>query len=175
MSSIQAECRDAMNRLAARGITFTERDVVAAASMPNWLPREFVKAGRAAYAVLQSDYRKGRLCRFGPVGVTGDDDYVRLDSKVIYAGATRGPAVVETPNGVFHRMMAEDDKISRVGRRPGIDRNDFIPWDQQGEHEPVRESEDSASEWNEAQLDSLADALVPRVAEKVAALTATVR
>lgn len=130
--SIQAECREAMNRLAARGVTFTEGDVAEAASMPNWTSKQYIKAQRAAYAVLQGDYRKGRLVRFGPVEVNGITDYVRNKTKILYAGADKGPEVVETPNGIFHRMLAESDQISHVGRRPGIARDDFTPWNANG-------------------------------------------
>lgn len=175
MSSIQAQCREAMNRLAARGVTFTERDVVNMAAMPNWLPRQHSKAQRAAYAVLQGDYRRGRLCRFGPVDMpdSDDQDYVRNESKVVYASAERGPAAVDTPNGVFRKMLADDDTISRVGRRPGIDRDDFKPWDQQGAHEPVRESEPESNgngngTLSESELDALATILAPKVAAKLA-------
>jgi hypothetical protein len=164
--SIQAECREAMNRLAGRGVTFTERDVVEAASMPNWSRLQVVKAQRAAYAVLQGDYRKGRLARFGPVAVNGLDDYVRNQAKIVYTSAVKGPSIVETPNGVFERMLADSDTISSVGRRPGIDRDDFIAWDQQGTHEAPRESADRAT-YDERMLDRLTDLLTPRVEERI--------
>jgi len=170
-----------MNRLAARGITFTERDVTDAASMPNWTEKQFVKAGRAAYAVLQSDYRLGRLCRFGPVDVNGEPDYVRNAAKIVYASVSKGPQYIETPNGNFHRMLAESDQISSVGRRKGIDRDDFALWHQD---EAPRESEDrepsevagnGKPEWSEDQLERLADALAPKLLDKVAALTAAAK
>lgn len=166
--SIQAECREAMNRLAMRGVTFTERDVVEAASMPNWTRLQLVKAQRAAYAVLQGDYRKGRLARFGPVQVNGSLDYVRHDSKIVYTSAAKGQSLIETPNGIFHRMMAEADEISAVGRRPGIDRDDFTAWDQQGNHEPPRESEDGTGpQYDDRMLERLVDLLTPKVEERV--------
>lgn len=182
MSSIQAECREAMNRLAARGIHFTERDVVEAASMPNWTQKQFIKAGRNAYTVLQSEYRRGHLARFGPVPVSEYDilDYVRNHSKIVYAHAEKGPAFVETPNGIFRRMLAASDKISAVGRRPGIDRDDFTAWDQQGDHEAARPSdtrepvEVTAEVYDEATLSKLADLLTPRVAAQLGTTLATV-
>lgn len=177
--SIQAECREAMNRLAARGVTFTERDVTDSASMPNWTRKQYAKAARAAYAVLQGDYRMGRLCRFGPVDVNGQPDYVRNNAKIVYASAERGPQYVETPNGNFARMMAAADQISSVGRRSGIDRDDFALWHQDDDlpresedRESVAASSDGASDgWTADQLERLADALAPKVAEKIAALT----
>jgi hypothetical protein len=167
--SIQAECREAMNRLASRGVTFTERDVVEAASMPNWTRLQFIKAQRAAYAVLQGDYRKGRLARFGPVQINGSPDYVRNESKILYASAAKGPGLVETPNGIFHRMLAENDGISSVGRRPGISRDDFTAWDQQGAHEAPRESEDRQplAQYDDRMLERLVDLLTPKLEERL--------
>lgn len=187
-NSIQAECRKAMHRLAERGIHFTERDVVEAASMPDWTHVQLVKAGRAAYTVLQSEYRSGKLSRFGPVSIPDYEnlsDYVRMHSKIVYADAERGPSFVETPNGVFHKMFAANDRISAVGRRPGIDRDDFTAWDQQGKHDPVRPSETREAavvaakangEVDEKTLSRLTDLLVPRVAAKLAgSLAASVK
>jgi hypothetical protein len=169
--SIQAECREAMNRLAARGVIFTEMDVADAASLPNWTQKQYVKAQRAAYAVLQGDYRKGRLVRYGPVEINGSKDYVRNKTKIVYAGMDKGPDHIETPNGIFHRMLAEGDEISAVGRRPGIARDDFTPWDANGNGQHRSESDDRepVSVGNGASTDFDVDELVDLIAMRVTA------
>lgn len=167
MDSIQAECRATANRLAARGVTFTEKDVVEHTAMPNWSVKELAKAQRAAYAVLQGDYRKGRLVRYGPVQINGSEDYVRNNSKIVYASATKGPGFVETPNGIFHRLTTEEDYISSVGRRPGINRDDLEPWDIEDNNGHGHPTTTLLEIENDAELDRLATLLAPRVEAKV--------
>lgn len=129
--SIQAECREAMNRLAERGDVFTEFDVANEASHEGWSSKHFEQAVRQAYNVLQGDYKKGKLVRFGPVEFQGIQDYARRGTKIVYADAEKGPDGFETPNGIFPRLYAATDKLVRAGRRVGTSRDDTKPWDTQ--------------------------------------------
>lgn len=132
--SIQAECREAMNRLAAGGGTFTEFDVANEASgqgQKGWTAKLFEQAVRDAYNVLQGDYKRGRLVRYGPVKFQGIQDYARRGTKIVYAHPTKGPTIFNTPNGDFPRMHAEKDALARAGRRVGTNRDDTRPWEGQ--------------------------------------------
>jgi hypothetical protein len=121
-----------MNRLAAKGQVFTEFDVANAASHEGWSTKHFEQAVKHAYSVLQGDYKKGKLVRFGPVDFKGTKDYARRGTKIMYTSATVGPQSLETPNGEFPRMFAASDNLVRAGRRVGTGRDDTKPWaDQQ--------------------------------------------
>lgn len=129
--SIQAECRTAMHRLAAKGEVFTEIDVANEASSDAWSTKHFEQAVKHAYNVLQGDYKNGRLVRFGPVEFQGVLDYARRGTKILYTDATKGPKLLDTPNGNFPVLKATDDKLSAPGRRSGTNRDDTKPWDSQ--------------------------------------------
>lgn len=126
--SIQAECREAMNRLAEQGAAFTEIDVANEAASDAWSSKHFDQAVKHSYNVLQGDYKKGRLVRFGPVAFKSTTDYARRGSKILYASTEHGPQKFQTPNGVFPRMYAETDPLIRAGRRVGTNRDDTKPW-----------------------------------------------
>lgn len=129
--SIQAECREAMNRLANQGGVFTEIDVVNEASTDSWSSKHFEQAARNAYSVLQGDYKKGTLVRYGPVSFQGTDDYARRATKIVYGDAHKGPKEFVTPNGSFPRLRADKDDLLRAGRRVGTNRDDTKPWEGQ--------------------------------------------
>lgn len=129
--SIQAECREAMNRLAEHGATFTEIDVANEAASDAWSSKHFEQAVKHSYNVLQGDYKKGRLIRFGPVAFKGTKDYARRGSKIVYSSADHGPQQFQTPNGDFPRMYADRDPLIRAGRRVGTNRDDTKPWSAQ--------------------------------------------
>ena len=126
--SIQAECREAMARLAARGATFTEIDVANEAAQDGWSSNNLTRAMKDAYSVLQGEYKKGKLVRFGPVEFQGIKDYARRGAKIVYADAEKGPATFDTPNGQFPRLLAKADSLNQVGRRRGTSRDDTKPW-----------------------------------------------
>lgn len=129
--SIQAECREAMHRLAASGGTFTEFDVANEASgqgTKGWTGKMFESAVRQAYNVLQGDYKRGRLVRYGPVHYNGRADYVRRGTKIVYAHPDNGPEEFHTPNGDFPRLLSVDDTYAKAGRRIGTNRDDTKPW-----------------------------------------------
>lgn len=129
--SIQAECREAMNRLADRGVIFTEIDVANEASTESWSSKNFEAAVRHAYNVLQGDYKLGRLVRYGPVKFNGVGDYARRATKIVYAHPQKGPRNFETPNGRFPRLLASQDSMMTAGRRTGTNRDDTKPWSAQ--------------------------------------------
>lgn len=132
--SIHTDCREAMERLAANGKTFTEFDIANEASgqgTKGWSGKMFQQAVKDAYTVLQSAYKRGKLARYGPVDYKGHDDYVRRGTKIVYADAEHGPARFETPNGTFPRLLATEDTMLKVGRKPGTNRDDTKPWDDQ--------------------------------------------
>lgn len=129
--SIQAECREAMNRLAYQATLFTEIDVANEAATDGWSSKHFDQAVRHAYNVLQGDYKKGKLVRFGPVDFNGVKDYARRGTKIVYADAYKGPKKFETPNGTFPRLLSANDRLSGPGRRTGTNRDDTKPWDGQ--------------------------------------------
>lgn len=129
--SIQAECREAMNQLAESGAVFTEIDVANTASSQAWSGDHFEQAVKHAYNVLQGDFKKGRLVRYGPVNFRGKEDYARRATKIVYADAEKGPEIFDTPNGRFPRLFAESDTLNRAGRRVGTGRDDTKPWDAQ--------------------------------------------
>lgn len=129
--SIQAECREAVNSLAAAGGTFTEFDVANEASgqgRKGWTSKLFEQAVKNAYNVLQGDYKRGKLVRYGPVEFQGNKDYVRRGTKIIYAHPENGPEQFETPNGSFARMHSEGDPLAKAGRKAGTNRDDTKPW-----------------------------------------------
>lgn len=126
--SIQAECREAMNRLAHAGGLFTDIDVANEAATDGWSTKLYEQAVRQAYSVLQGDYKKGKLVRFGPVEYNGVSDYARRGTRIVYADAQRGPKEFETPNGKFPRLLSSNDSLSSVGRRTGANRDDTKPW-----------------------------------------------
>lgn len=129
--SIQAECREAMNRLAGQGKCFTEIDVANEASQDGWSGKHFEQAVKHAYNVLQGDYKRGRLCRFGPVEFKGVKDHARRGTKILYADSQRGPKVLNTPNGNFKRLLAVNDGMMAAGRKAGTNRDDTKPWESQ--------------------------------------------
>lgn len=129
--SIQAECREAMNQLAEGGAVFTEIDVANTAASSEWSSSHFEQAVKHAYNVLQGDFKKGRLIRYGPVTFRGKQDYARRATKIVYADAEKGPETFDTPNGDFPRLFAETDILNRAGRRVGTGRDDTKPWDDQ--------------------------------------------
>ncbi len=129
--SIQAECREAMHRLASSGGTFTEYDVANEASgqgTRGWNGPMLEQAVKQAYTVLQGDYKRGKLVRYGPVNFDGSKDYARRGTKIVYAHPSDGPATLDTPNGSFPRLAFEDDDLSRAGRRRATNRDDTKPW-----------------------------------------------
>lgn len=139
--SIQAECREAMNRLADQGRVFTEIDVANEARRTGWATSHLERAMKDAYNVLAGDYKKGKLVRYGPVTFLGNEDYARRATKIVYADAVKGPDVWETPNGKFPRLFAEQDGLARAGRKVGTDRDDTKPWSVQAPMQRVEERE----------------------------------
>jgi hypothetical protein len=138
--SIQSQCREAMNSLAKRDSVFTEIDVVNEASKGRgWTDKLFREATEKAYIVLQSEYKKGTLHRFGPVQYQGHSDYARRGTKIVYAGPA-GPKAWETPNGVFQALRADHDALLVPGRRPVhlTNRDDSRPWSEKAKT-PVSE------------------------------------
>jgi hypothetical protein len=129
--SIQAECRRAVHRLAARGEVFTEIDVANEASSSGWSGKHFEQAVEKAYNVVQDEYSKGKLVRYGPVDFRGNLDYARRGTKIVYADVLKGPEVLETPNGKFPRLSSDKDNLARAGRRSGTNRDDTKPWGDQ--------------------------------------------
>lgn len=132
--SIYKQCSEAalqlmINPPEAHGGVFTEIDVVQRASRPEWSREDYKEAHRQANQVLGTRYRERKLCRFGPVELPdGNKDYGRIASRIVYANAQDGPREWETPNGVFRRLMVENDKIGRQGRRFGTERTDLVDW-----------------------------------------------
>lgn len=129
--SIQAVCREAMNRLAASGETFTELDVANEASgqgTKGWNGPMLQQAVKQSYAVLQGDYKRGKLVRYGPVVFDGVRDYARRGSKILYAHPGLGPEQLTTPNGIFDRIISDSDALARAGRRSKTNRDDTQPW-----------------------------------------------
>lgn len=139
--SIQAECREAMNRLADQGQVFTEIDVANEARRTGWATSHLERAMKDAYNVLAGDYKKGKLVRYGPVTFMGNEDYARRATKIVYADAAKGPDVWETPNGAFPRLFADNDALARAGRKVGTDRDDTKPWSVQAPVKRVEERE----------------------------------
>ena len=129
--SIQAECREAMHRLATQGNAFTEIDVANEASQDGWSSKHFEQAVRHSYNVLQGDYKRGKLARFGPVDFKGVKDYARRGTKILYTDAGKGLRTLETPNGTFKRLLAKHDTMMVAGRKAGTNRDDTKPWDGQ--------------------------------------------
>lgn len=137
--SIQAECRAAMNRLAAQGVVFTEIDVANEARSNGWSSTHLERALKDAYNVLAGDYKKGKLVRYGPVNFKGNQDYGRRATKIVYADARYGPEAWETPNGKFPRLYSRDDLLARAGRKAGTARDDTKPWSVQS---PVQQPQE---------------------------------
>lgn len=126
--SIQAECRAAVNRLARQGGVFTEIDVANEAGTDGWSGKMFEQAMSKAYNVLQSEYKAGKLVRYGPVDYNGVKDYARRGSKILYADAHKGPSMLTTPNGNFPRLLSQNDEMAHAGRKAGTNRDDTKPW-----------------------------------------------
>lgn len=135
-SRVYGQCASAVRKLIAEppsehGGVFTELDVVALAGTSEWSQDDYESAMRHANQVVGTYYRSRKLCRYGPVTLpTGDIDYARIASKIVYADAASGPQTWTTPNGTWPRMMFEDDPITKQGRRAGTVRNDLVPWNQ---------------------------------------------
>lgn len=120
----------------AHGSVFTELEIVRKVLPKDWDPETepnlLKQAHRQANMVCGSYYRDRKLSRFGPVELSnGSKDYARIAAKIAYAPAEGGPEVWETPNGVFPKLMLEDDDITQQGRRYSANRNDLEPWDEQ--------------------------------------------
>lgn len=108
---------------------------------------DFKLASHEASQVMKALFNSSHAVRFGPVRPPGfEPDYLRVDSKILYATPDRYEEI-ETPNGTFPRMFAEDDHIGRPGRRAGTNRNDLESWDllkvretptASGQHEIIR-------------------------------------
>lgn len=135
--SLYRECSQAVERLmehppAKHGGVFTEIDVTAKAATREWSNDNLEEAMRHANQVCGTKYRERKLCRYGPVVLPdGTEDYARIASKIVYADADTGPDEWETPNGVFPKMMIEEDPLTAQGRRRGTVRNDLVAWDDQ--------------------------------------------
>lgn len=129
--SIYKDCSRACRELAATGKAFIDIDVVNAAADPGWAAKHFREAQRHANQIVGTEYRAGKLVRYGPVKYENEDDYVRRAGRVLYADAAEGPQEIETPNGKFGPIHDRDDKLARVGRRRGTKRDDFTSWDAQ--------------------------------------------
>jgi hypothetical protein len=149
--SIVTDCRKAVSTLAERGDTFTEFDVANEASgmgTKGWTAKMFEKAVRDSYVVLSGEYKKGTLCRYGPVTLdSGNTDYARRGSKIVYASANSGPEHFETPNGDFPRVLVDSDPMFHVGRRAGSNRDDTTPW---SEAKATRERSDGGTQLDPA-------------------------
>lgn len=150
--SIYRECSHAVESLmesppAQHGGVFTEIDVVAKAATKDWKKApatknkeardDFKEGMKHANQVCGIRFRERKLCRYGPVTLPdGSQDYVRIASKIVYADAENGPAVFETPNGSFPRLMIHNDPLKAQGRRRGTVRNDLVSWKEQDLPEP---------------------------------------
>jgi hypothetical protein len=116
-----------------QGPVFTEIDVVLTVSNSRWSKKRIREAFPQANQVLGTLYRARKLCRYGPVVLPGGHrDYARIGEKIVYADAETGPDFWETPNGRFPKLMIETDTLKAQGRRHGTQRNDLIPWSEQG-------------------------------------------
>lgn len=129
--SIYKACSAACRELASKGEPFIDIDVVNQAAQDGWSERNFREAQRHANQICGTEYRGGRIVRYGPVTFEGEKDYVRKAGRVLYAGAETGPEIFSTPNGEFPQIHDRDDPLSRVGRRRGTRRDDLTPWDEQ--------------------------------------------
>lgn len=129
--SIYKACSSACRELAKTGEPFIDIDVVNAAAQDGWSDRNYREAQRQANQIVGTDYRAGKLVRYGPVTFEGNKDYVRKAGRVLYADAEAGPKTIETPNGKFKQISDRSDDLARVGRRQGTRRDDFTAWDQQ--------------------------------------------
>lgn len=138
--SIQAECREALTRLADQGVVFTEIDVTNEARSAGWSSTHLERALKDSQRICAAEYKKGELVRYGPVNFKGHMDYGRKGSKIVYASATAGPAMWETPNGQFPRLFSAKDEMARAGRKVGTDRDDTKPWSMQSPLKRVEET-----------------------------------
>lgn len=129
--SIYKACSQACRKLAATGEPFIEIDVVNEAAQMGWSKANFKEAQRHANQIVGTEYRSGRLVRYGPVNYQDSVDYVRKAGRILYADSTLGPEKVKTPNGEYDRVQDRDDSIARVGRRKYAARDDFLPWQEQ--------------------------------------------
>lgn len=133
--SLYRQCAAALERLIDKhpGGIFTEIDVLTEAADPkHWKQGDYERALHDANAICATQYRNRKLCRYGPIILTdGSEDFARIAGRIVYADATSGPELWETPNGPIPRLMIEDDDVGRQGRRAGTNRNDEEPWDSQ--------------------------------------------
>lgn len=136
--SIYKQCAEAIDRLVKKppkqhGGVFTEIDVTTEAATGDWKSNDFTRSLHDSNAICGTQYRHRKLCRYGPVTLADGktQDYARIAGKIVYADAETGPEIWKTPNGDFPRMMIEDDELTKQGRRPGTERNDAHPWDDQ--------------------------------------------
>lgn len=158
---IYAACAEAADRLLEtppddHGGVFTELDVIAQASTPEWSPSDYQAAMRQASQVCGLLFRSRRLCRYGPVQFDGTRDYARIATKIVYGNPESGPKVFKTPNGSFKRIMIEDDDLGHQGRRAGTNRDDLVPWDKHQEW-VERHAKSSRRNLSEARLKELED------------------
>lgn len=114
---------------------FIELDVIADAAGKDWGKGQYDEAMHEANEICGQRYRKGKLCRYGPVkigrGSSKIEDYARIAGKIVYADVLNGPAYWETPNGKFKKLLFENDTMSKQGRTTGANRHDGLPWDEQ--------------------------------------------
>lgn len=129
--SIYKACSSACRELAKAGEPFIDIDVVNAAAQDGWSDRNYREAQRQANQIVGTEYRAGKLVRYGPVTFEGNKDYVRKAGRILYADTENGPKVLDTPNGKFKQVHDRADNLARVGRRQGTSRDDFTAWDQQ--------------------------------------------
>lgn len=122
----------------------TEIDLIVLAMREDgWGREDMSAAGHEANQVMgHLFYKTAAVVRFGPVNHPDldDPDYLRADGKIIYARAD-GPhqvTSIKTPNGTFHRLLAENDPITRQGRRPGTNRTDLESWADQNIFESAK-------------------------------------
>lgn len=156
-----------------RGL-FTELDVIALASRTagGYTEDALKVAGIEANNVMGSLFRRRECARYGPVDLPdyATQDYVRIATKIAYAHPTDGPAMIETPNGRFRRVMVHDTNL-RVGRFKGGNRDDLRPWDKpEGKpHLRIIKEEDLSPEQELRALGQMVAELTSRVEELEAA------
>lgn len=137
--SVYKQCASALDLILEdeeRGSeVFTEIDVITDAATGDWKDAQYTEAVHAANEVCGLRYRSHKLCRYGPVkigrGKNRTEDYARYAGKIVYADAVTGPKTLKTPNGTFRKLMVQDDRLSRQGRKPAANRDDGKPWSEQ--------------------------------------------
>lgn len=144
--SIANDCREAaLTLLEDPGLktygiprVFTELDVIflAARNGGGYSPEEMQIARRDASQTMGDFFRSRQVARYGPVSLEPlglkRQDYARIATKIIYGHPKHAPDELRTPNGIFPRMMWEQDLIKQPGRRLGANRSDIDPWSEQG-------------------------------------------